>query len=123
MHNVLLDPKPPTSEEALMKLGDQMVRFLFAAATNPKIAAALGAQGYDAQIHLRGQEALHTAFSRHDPSDEDKRALHAWLWTQHLRALGAELKRSQLIALGVVMRRVREKPEQSGIVLRMSRRR
>jgi hypothetical protein len=39
-----------------------------------------------------------------------------------LRALGAGLKRSQLIALGVVMRRVREKLEQSGIVMRMSRR-
>ncbi|MGH7283653.1 MAG: hypothetical protein ACRELY_19170 [Polyangiaceae bacterium] len=119
--NLLVDRDPPASFEALEKLGMQAFRFVNAVCRDARIGVALFPYGYTKQTHEEGLAALRDAMMHANASEEAKRALHAWLSAQHLRALQAGMKRSQLIALGVVERRARAVPEESGIVLKRGR--
>lgn len=127
MDRLLVDANTPATEEELVKLAEQAFRFLMTVAKHPKVAAALRARGYTDRAHVEGQHALRDALAGVHAADavveEDaKMRLHAWLRAQHERALGGEMKRAHLIALGVVRRWKRPVPEQSGIVLKGVRR-
>ncbi len=119
LHPVLVDRAPPASDEARAKVCDQAFKFLIAVASHPPIATALAAYGYGSAQQREGSLLLRDAHPYGErASDAILHALHTWVWSQHVRALEAGLKRSHLITLGVVKRRVRAVPEESGIVLK-----
>ena len=122
-YDLLVDPDPPTTFEGIDKLTQQALRFIMAVVRYPQIAEALRRARYDVGHHDAGRLLLlHVGTSSGEEQARAVEALHAWVWMQHVRALEAGMKRSHLITLGVVNRRVRPIPEESGIVLKGVRR-